>query len=332
LPSAVRIYFLFIMPIIYSTYKPPFYLRNGHVSTILPSMFRKVNGVEYTRERIVTPDDDFLDIDWIKKGNKRLVLVLHGLEGNSQRHYVKGIAKHFSANYWDVAAWNARSCSGEMNKQPRLYHHGDVADVATTIDYIIDTNDYKEIALVGFSMGGAMVLNYISESSVKLPALISKAVVISPPVEVGDSAIQLEKASMTFYRKRFLDKLKEKMKLKALMHPTIIKVGGIDAITAFADFDVRYTVPLHNFDTTEAFYKNATSKHQLGNINIPTLLLISKDDPFMPPSCYPLKEAENHPNLYLELTDRGGHVGFPIKNHQHSWMEIRALEFIEKII
>jgi len=320
------------MPIIKSNYKPPFYLQNGHVSTILPSMFRKVKGVEYTRERITTPDDDFLDIDWIKKGNKKLVVVLHGLEGNSHRHYVKGVAKHFSAHNWDVAAWNARSCSGEMNTQPRLYHHGDVADVVTTIDYIITNNNYEQIALVGFSMGGAMVLNYISDSSVKLPALISKAVVISPPVEVGDSAVQLEKASMTFYRKRFLDKLKEKMKQKAIMHPDIIKVDGIDTITSFAEFDMRYTVPLHNFETTEAFYKNASSKHQLKNINIPTLLLIAKDDPFMPSSCYPLTEAEDNPNLFLELTEKGGHVGFPIKNHQRSWMEIRALEFIEKII
>jgi len=319
------------MPIINSTYKPPFYLRNGHVSTILLSMFRKVEGVAYTRERITTPDDDFLDIDWIKKDNKRLVLVLHGLEGNSHRHYVKGVAKHFSKNNWDVAAWNARSCSGEMNTQPRLYHHGDVADVVTTIDHIIKSNNYDEIALIGFSMGGAMVLNYISDFSVKLPALISKAVVISPPVEVGDSAVQLEKASMTFYRKRFLDKLKEKMKRKAIMHPGIVKVDGIDAITTFAEFDRRYTAPLHKFETTETFYRNATSKHQLGNINIPTLLLIAKDDPFMPPSCYPLEEAKTHPYLYLELTEKGGHVGFPIKNHQHSWMEIRALEFIEEI-
>ncbi len=320
------------MPIINSTYKPPFYLRNGHVSTILPSIFRKVEGVEYTRERITTPDNDFLDIDWIKNDNAKLVIVFHGLEGNSHRHYVKGVAKHFSANKWDVAAWNARSCSGEMNLQPRLYHHGDVADIATTIDYILATNKYKEIALVGFSMGGAMVLNYISEPSINLPSIITKAVVISPPVEVGDSAIQLEKKSMSFYRNRFLDKLKKKMKLKSMMHPKVINVDGIDSISSFAEFDVRYTAPLHNFDSTEAFYKNASSKHQLANINIPTLLLIAKDDPFMPSSCYPLQEAENHPNLYLELTERGGHVGFPIKNHQRSWMEIRALEFIEKII
>lgn len=318
------------MPIINSTYKPPFYLRNGHVSTILPSIFRKVEGIAYVRERIITPDDDFLDIDWIKKGNNKLVIVFHGLEGNSNRHYVKGVAKHFSANKWDVAAWNARSCSGEINKQPRLYHHGDVEDIETSINHIIAHNLYKEIALVGFSMGGAMILNYLSDSAVNRPTIISKAVVVSPPVEVGDSAKQLEKQSMTFYRKRFLSKLKVKMKQKSVMCPSFIKVDGIDKINTFAEFDDRYTAPLHGFVSTKEFYKNASSKHQLNRITIPTLLLIAKDDPFMPPSCYPLDEAKNHPNLYLELPEKGGHVGFPLKNHQHSWMEIRALEFIEK--
>ncbi len=318
------------MPIINSTYKPPFYLRNGHVSTILPSIFRKVAGIAYERERMTTPDDDFLDIDWIKKGNDKLVILFHGLEGNSNRHYVKGVAKHFSENKWDVAAWNARSCSGEMNKQPRLYHHGDVADIDTTINYIVTHNSYKEIALVGFSMGGAMILNYLTDIAVNRPAIISKAVVISPPVEVGDSAKQLEKRSMTFYRKRFLDKLKKKMKQKAVMHPSFINVNKIDKINTFAAFDIRYTAPLHGFATTKAFYKKASSKHKLANINIPTLLLIAQDDPFMPASCYPITEAKNNSNLYLEITKRGGHVGFPLKNHQHSWMELRALEFMEE--
>ncbi len=320
------------MPIIKSIYKPPFYLRNGHISTILPSMFRKVEGVEYERERITTPDDDFLDIDWIKKGNNKLVIVFHGLEGSSNRHYVKGVAKHFSANKWDVAAWNARSCSGEMNTQPRLYHHGDVADIETSVNHIIAHNSYKEIALVGFSMGGAMILNYLSDNLVDVPNIITKTVVISPPVDVGDSARQLEKKSMSFYRNRFLDKLKNKIKLKAQMFPNLLNVDGLDEIVTFAEFDRRYTAPLHGFDSASAFYKNASSKDQLNKINIPTLLLIAKDDPFMPASCYPITEAINHSNLYLEITDRGGHVGFPLKNHKRSWMEIRALEFIEKII
>lgn len=320
------------MPILKSTYKSPVHLRNGHISTVLPSIFRKVEGVNYTRERIYTPDDDFLDIDWIKKGNSKLVIVLHGLEGDSQRHYVKGVAKHFSKNGWDVAAWNARSCSGEMNKQPRLYHHADVEDVATAVNHIIENNAYNEIALIGFSMGGAMLLNYLIHKRDELLPIIKVAVAISAPVNVGDSARELEKNSRSFYRNRFLKKLKAKIKLKAKTFPAKINLEGIDMIDSFLEFDGRFTAPLHGFNSVEDFYKQASSKELLHKIEIPTLLLIAENDPFMTTSCFPTQEAEASDYLFLETPKHGGHVGFPVKNHQRSWMEIRALEFIEKII
>ncbi len=316
------------MPLLKSSYTPPFYLRNGHVSTIVPSMFRKVNGVAYTRERIETPDDDFLDIDWIKQGNEKLVVVFHGLEGNSHRHYVKGVAKHFAAHGWDVAAWNARSCSGEMNKQPRLYHHGDVEDIAFTLDYILKQNTYGKLLLVGFSMGGAMILNYLTRNTA-IPKPITKAVVISPPVDVGASAKQLEKKSNKFYRKRFLDKLKKKIAIKAQQYPKLIDVVGLDKINSFAEFDERFTAPLHGFKTAASFYAHASCKERLNKLPIPTLMLIAQNDPFMPPACYPVEEAKHIDNLFLELPAYGGHVGFPGKNYRHSWMEIRALEFAE---
>ena len=327
----VLFYFL-RMPIIKSTYKPPFHLRNGHLSTVLPSIYRKVEGVHYTRERIATPDDDFLDIDWVKNGNSKLVILFHGLEGNSDRHYVKGVAKHFSENDWDMAAWNARSCSGEMNKQPRLYHHADVEDVETAVNHIIDNNTYDEVVLIGFSMGGAMVLNYLIHKRDELPTALKAAVAISAPVDVGGSARELERMSRSFYRNRFLEKLKAKIKIKAETYPDRININGIDKINSFLEFDGRYTAPLHGFSSTSEFYVKASSKELLHKISIPTLLVIAKNDPFMSASCFPTKEAEMNSNLYLEMPKHGGHVGFPVKDYQHSWMEIRALAFVKKII
>ena len=117
------------MPVIpHSSYPgPPAYLRNGHLQTVVPSVFRKVKGVDYERERLELPDGDFLDLDWLDSRSKRLLIVTHGLEGDSHRHYVKGTAKLFSAAGWDVLAWNCRSCSGEMNRAFRLYNHGEMA-------------------------------------------------------------------------------------------------------------------------------------------------------------------------------------------------------------
>ena len=126
------------MPIIKnSTYpNPPFYQFNGHLQTIIPGIFRKVKGVNYDRERLELSDGDFLDLDWIRKGNKNIVLLSHGLEGDSDRQYILGAAKYFSQNGWDVLAWNCRSCSGEMNRNPRLYHHGDIEDIGTVVNHI----------------------------------------------------------------------------------------------------------------------------------------------------------------------------------------------------
>ena len=320
------------MPVIQSSYKAPFYLRNKHLSTIIPSMFRKVYGVDYVRERIATPDDDFLDLDWVENGSDRLMIVLHGLEGSSERHYSKGIVKHFVDHGWDGLAWNARSCSGEMNKQPRMYHHADISDLKTTIEHALRKNNYKDLVLVGSSMGGAIVLNYLIHASKPLPMQLRAAVALSAPIDVGGSARELEKSGNAFYLNRFLSKLKVKIAEKASMYPELINTEGLADIKLFSEFDNRYTAPLHGFDDANDFYDKASSKNYLSEINIPTLLLIAQNDPFMPESCYPYEEASTNENLYLEVPKHGGHVAFPLKGIKSSWMEIRALEFVKNFI
>lgn len=320
------------MPVLESAYKAPFYLRNKHLSTVLLSLFRKVEGVDYKRERINTPDDDFLDLDWVETGADRLMIVLHGLEGSSERHYSKGVVKYFVAHGWDGLAWNARGCSGEMNKQPRMYHHADIADLETTIEYALHKKNYKDLVLVGSSMGGAIVLNYLIHTSKPIPKQLRAAVAISAPIDVGGSAKELEKPGNSFYLNRFMSKLKEKMKEKAIKYPELIDVTGLDDIKLFSEFDNRYTAPLHGFKSADDFYSKASSKNFLDRIKIPTLLMIAEDDPFMPESCYPFDQAKTSEHLYIEVPKYGGHVGFPWKGIQSSWMEIRALEFVENFI
>ena len=320
------------MPVIKSEYKAPLFLRNGHLSTILPSLFRKVEGVTYERERITTPDNDFLDLDWIRNANNRVVIVLHGLEGSSDRHYSKGVAKQFSANGWDVVAWNARSCSGEINTQPRLYHHADIKDIYTTITHVLNIQPYTQMALVGFSMGGAVVLNYLSKST-QIPPQIKVAVAISAPVDVGDSAKELEHPNQSFYLNRFIKKLKKKIEVKARMHPNVIDATDLEQVRTFSEFDTRFTAPLHGFANANDFYLHASAKSELCNLTIPTLLLIADNDPFMPDSCYPYEEAEASNNLYLEVPKHGGHVGFgPSAKDGSFWSERRAFEFIKGFI
>lgn len=315
------------MAIIKSKYKAPFFYRNGHIATILPSMFREVSS-DYSRERINIADGDFLDLDWINGGNDKIVIISHGLEGSSQRHYVTGTANLFSEQGWDAVGWNCRSCSGEMNLLPRLYSHVDAPDLSEVIDHVLSSKRYKKVVLVGFSMGGAITLNYISKMPDHHPPELVAAVAISAPVDVGASADELEKSKNRFYLRRFIMKMTKRIKQKAAQFPEIIDISGVDNITTFTEYDIRYTAPLNGCENPAAFYKRASTKDKLSEINIPTLLLIAKNDPFMPPSCYPYEAARDHGYFHLEVPGRGGHVGFTSKSLKYSWMEERALEFI----
>jgi uncharacterized protein len=318
------------MSIIESKYKAPFLFRNADVVTILPSIFRHI-AIDYTRKRINTKDDDFLDLDWVTKGNDKLVIISHGLEGNSHRHYVTGTAKTFSENGWDAVAWNCRSCSGEMNLLPRLYSHVDAPDLADVVDHALATKRYRKIALVGYSMGGAITLNYLTKMKTSHPSELVGAVAISAPVDVGESSVELEKKRNLFYKKRFLKKFIRRMKEKTEQKSFLLNTEGVEKITTFAEYDARFTAPMNGCTSAAEFYARASTYETLHEIDKQTLLLIAANDPFMPDSCYPYDQARNHQHFHLEVPKRGGHVGFTIKSLQYSWMESRALEFIEGI-
>src|SRR5258705_8446936 len=143
------------MPVISdSEYSSPRFLSNGHLQTVLPGLFRRVKSASYVRERIITPDDDFLDLDWLKKGSRRLAVLAHGLEGDSKRHYMLGMVNALAKRRWDAIAWNARGCSGEPNQVLRFTHSGATEDLQTVISHVTSTCDYSTIALIGFSLGG----------------------------------------------------------------------------------------------------------------------------------------------------------------------------------
>ena len=315
------------MPLIErSSYKSPFWLRNPHLATIYPSLFRKVEGVSYERERIDTWDNDFMDLDWVKKGSKSLLLLAHGLEGGSHRHYMLGPAKYFSDRDWDVVSWNCRTCSGEMNKQLRMYHHAATDDLAAVVNHIVNKKEYSKIVLAGFSMGGSLIIKYLGEGQ-HVPKEIFKSVVFSVPCDLKDSALTLSRKGRGFYRKKFLGKLKEKISEKAKMYPKKISVEGIEQIVHFPQFDEKYTAPLHGFDSADDFYHKASAKNYLEGIEQPTLIVNALNDPFFTEASYPFKEVDKLDKVFLETPKRGGHVGFML-NSKSSWMEQRIWNFI----
>ncbi len=319
------------MPIIAnSTYKKTPRLQfTGNLQTLIPGIFRKVEAVNYQRERLELPDGDFLDLDWLPQQNRRLVILTHGLEGNTSRHYIKGAAKLFAQHQWDVLAWNCRSCSGEMNRLLRMYHHGEIEDIDLVIQHALQKYDYDEIALVGYSMGGSITLKYLGVHGDKLHQKIKKAAVFSVPCDLIESIRILEAPKNWIYRNRFKRMLSAKMKIKAEQFPDIIDFTKIKQVKKWEDFDSIFSAPVNGFNSTQEFYHQASSINYLQGIRIPILLVNAKNDPILTPLCSPTKIAKQHDFLFLETPEIGGHVGFCIPGDEFAWSEYRALEFIE---
>ncbi|MBU2884936.1 alpha/beta hydrolase [Gilvimarinus agarilyticus] len=306
------------------------WFRNGHLETIYPSVFRKIKGLPYERERIDTPDGDFLDLDWVQTGSNKLIIVSHGLEGNTTRHYIKSCVRYFHQKGYDVLAWNYRSCSGEINRTLRLYHHGVTDDLETVIQHTISTRRYKRIGLVGYSMGGSTTLKYLGENGVNVPKHIVAAAVFSVPCNLWDSAHQLTFRKNTFYRKRFLKKLIQKVKQKHAQFPDAVNISAIDRIKSFGLFDERYTAPLHGFRNARHFYSTSSSDLHYHSITVPSLIVNALNDPLLGEKCYPYETCQNSKTLTLETPRCGGHVGFGLRGKNYSWMDQRAFEYIDR--
>ncbi|MEO9871264.1 YheT family hydrolase [Ekhidna sp.] len=317
------------MPIVKPKYhKRPWYFINGHFETIIPSLFYEVNDVSYERERLELEDGDFLDLDWLRNGNKRLIILSHGLEGSSYRHYIKRPAHFFSKKGWDILAWNNRSCSGELNRLPRFYHHGATEDISAVINQGLE-GAYEEVVLIGYSMGGGMQQKYLGER--KTDSRIKGAISFSVPCNVLDSADQLRKRGNRFYERRFVSKLKEKILAKAEV--VEMDVDGIEGIRSFRELDEKFTLKIHTeYSSADDFYAKITSDQFLTNIQIPLFIVNAVNDPMLGSKCYPIELARKSETLYLEMPDKGGHVGFTMPGNQWSYMEYASEWFIEEII
>jgi len=319
------------MPLINkSNYCPPLLLRNGHIQSIYPTLFRRLDTDSYQRERIFTPDDDFLDIDWSRTGSNKLAIISHGLEGNSHRNYVVGMVKMLNRNGWDALAWNYRSCSGEINRQLRFYNSGTIEDLEYVIQHTKKTKYYQKIVLIGFSLGGNLTLLYLGKKSGQIDSRIEKAVVFSVPCDLKASTNELAKFKNKIYMKQFLMTLHQKIKAKMELMPGLINDDDYHSIKDFKTYDDRYTAPLHGFKNAEDYWKKCSSNRFIPEIKIPTLIVNARNDPFIADGCYPIEEASSSKKVFLEIPESGGHVGFiQFKKDKSYWSEERAVEFLK---
>jgi len=313
------------MPLIDSDFKNSRLLFHHHLQTIYPGILRRVGKVNYDRERINTPDKDFLDLDWSKTGSKKLVIISHGLEGNSERSYMLGMARIFNENGWDALAWNYRGCSEEMNRNLIMYHSGATYDLDLVVKHASES--YEEIALVGFSLGGNLTLKYLGEQSTNIHSSIKGAVIFSVPMDLHQSSLKMNHSYNRIYTRRFINHLSVKLRRKAEMFPGEIKLNSLRKDMSIFEFDHIFTAPIHGFKDAEDYYYQCSAIRFIEDITIPTLIVNAQNDSFLSESCYP--ENILNTNLYLEYPQSGGHVGFTPPGFGFPyWSEKRAVDFI----
>ncbi len=320
------------MPLVESTFSPSILFRNAHFSTIYSAKLRPTPTLAQTRERIILPDSDFIDIDWSYAKTKatKVSILLHGLEGNAQRTYIKSMGKKLIAKNWDVAAVNFRGCSGEPNKKFASYNAGKTDDLDSIINFILKKYGYSEIALIGFSLGGNLLLKYLGERD-NAPTEITKAIAISSPLSLKGSLESLTQFNNFIYRNSFLKDLRKKYKIKMQDFPEKISTTDIKKINSLLAFDSYYTAPAHGFKDAFDYYEKNSSVNFIANIKIPVLILNAENDTFLSPDCYPREIAATSKNIYLETPKYGGHVGFHISNDEY-YSEMRTLEFLDSDI
>jgi len=312
-----------------ANYSPPPFMQNGHIQTIFPSLFRKVTTVTYVRERIDTPDDDFLDLDWSRCGCRRLAIISHGLEGDSERAYVKGMVRALNMYGWDCLAWNSRGCSGRPNRRLRSYHSGSFDDLAHVVEHA--AGDYACIGLMGFSIGGNITLLYLGKNRDRVNPRVNCAAVLSVPCDLAAGAAALARRSNALYMRRFLRLLGEKVAAKKVLFPARIDDSGYEKLRNFREFDERYTAPINGFKNADDYWLQCSSKPWIKAISVPTLMISASNDPFLTPACFPVEEAAANPDIYLEMPASGGHVGFIQFNHKGLyWSERRTAEFFAR--
>ncbi|WP_303312125.1 YheT family hydrolase [Hymenobacter sp. BT730] len=322
------------MPLVSTSgYQPPMYLFNGHLQTIVPSLWRTVPDVRYQRERVETEDSDFLDLDWSRVSgdtpSDTLGIVSHGLEGSAGRPYVRGMVRALNRAGFDALAWNYRSCSGEMNRLLRSYHLGDTDDLDFVVRHALSKLRYRRIFLTGFSAGGNVTLKYLGEKPERVPREVKRAAVFSVPTDLKSSSHHISRLENRLYLNNFMKTLREKIRQKAEKLPGQVDVSKLDDLRYFPEFDDQYTAPMHGFKSAEEYYEHASSGRYLSKIGIPTLLVNAENDPFLPPACFPRDVASGSEFVFLETPHEGGHVGFGEGTPDGEYYsERRAIEFL----
>src|SRR3989344_1090781 len=308
-------------------FKPAWWCRGAHMQTLWPYLFRRTPRVELRRERLELPDGDFLDLDWTLNNNGPIVIVLHGLEGSSDSKYARGLLKAVHEHGWRGVVMHFRGCSGEPNRLPRSYHSGETTDLAYVVNLLRNREPETPLLDVGFSLGCNVLLKWLG--TVGSQAFIKAAVAVSVPFLLGESAKRLDQGFSRVYQWGLMRSMRNAVAEKRRRMKLPLKIEDLSALRTFRDFDEHITAPLHGFAGADDYYHRSSSRQYLKEIQVPTLIVQSRDDPFMTDAVIP-QDGELSPAIKLELYDSGGHVGFVARRHLWNpdyWLEGKILDW-----
>jgi len=316
--------------IIQSSFKPAWWLRNRHAQTIWPSLVRIRPKITLRRERLELPDGDFLDLDWTEDHNGPIVILLHGLEGNNNSHYAKTLLKHLDQNNFQAVMMYFRGCNGEVNRLPRAYHSGETGDINFVASQLTQRFPDRPVYAIGISLGGNVLLKWLGETGMDNP--LDRAIAISVPFELAKAADQLNRPESKIYQRYLVNKLQNSLRQRlAKMRLPIDDVKALSCKT-IREYDELVTSPLHGFCNADDYYQKSSSRQYLSDITVPTLIIHSRDDPFMTKDVIPV-EKELSPEITFELAGCGGHVGFitgAIPFKAQYWLEKRICVYLKE--
>lgn len=299
-------------------YHPPRWLPGGHSQTIWAALYaRRHAGAppEWVRERWITPDGDFIDVDQTGHAvaaDAPLLVLFHGLEGSSASQYAVAFADFAARHGLACAVPHFRGCSGELNHAPRAYHSGDHAEVDWILKRFVDANPRRSVLAVGVSLGGNALLRWAGEHGASVPFQVKAVAAVCSPLDLAAGGHAIGKGfNRWVYTRMFLASMVPKALKKLEQHPGLFDRDTLLAARDLYAFDNIFTAPLHGFKNTDDYWSRASAKPLLREIRIPALALNARNDPFVPAHSLPKTSEVSH-SVCLWQPEHGGHVGFPV--------------------
>ncbi len=303
-----------IRPVTVAPFKPAWWLKHAHLQTIFAKYLSPRKKQKTVAEMFTLPDGDEIQLNWMQPSrmaaNAPLVVLLHGLAGNIDSHYVQAMLAQCRQLRWPAVLMHFRGCNGLPNKLPRAYHSGDTADFAALLAELAQRFPEQKLVAVGYSLGANVLLKYCGENTGQNP--LSAAVAVSPPLDLSACASRINQGSSKLYQRYLLGRLKRSTLLKLKQFPQFpipLTSWQVRRLQSIEQFDEHFTAPIHGFAGAQDYYQKASGKAFLRHIDIPTLIIHAKDDPFLSDAVIPTADELNQ-YIHYELTSGGGHVGF----------------------